>query len=158
VSAADAYLRAAAYYATALSSVDGVDDPDVARQHVFARHRRCFDACAARLEPAAAKVEIPYENSTMPGYLFTPATGDSPRGTVVLNNASDDAVTSMLGMVKAALDRGYNALTLDGPGQQSVLLDQGIPFRPDWEHVTTPIIDFRGDAPPRGDGHRAADG
>ena len=44
VSARDASLRAAAYYATALTSVDGVDDPDPALQRAFAGHRRCFDA------------------------------------------------------------------------------------------------------------------
>ena len=47
-------------------------------------------------------------------------------------------MTSLLGMAKAACERGYNALTFDGPGQQSMLFDQGIPFRPDWEHVITP--------------------
>jgi dienelactone hydrolase len=59
-----------------------------------------------------------------------------------LNNGSDGAVTSMHGMIRAALARGYSALTFDGPGQQSMLFDQGIPFRPDWEHVITPIVDF----------------
>ena len=142
VSAAAAYLRAAAYFAAALSSVDGVADPDSARKRLFAQHRRCFDAYADRLTPSVTPVRIPYEHSTMPGYLFAPAGGDTPRGTVVLNNGSDGAVTAMLGMVKAAVDRGYHALTFDGPGQQSMLFDQDIPFRPDWEHVITPVVDF----------------
>jgi pimeloyl-ACP methyl ester carboxylesterase len=42
----------------------------------------------------------------------------------------------------AALQRGYNVLTFDGPGQGAVILDQGIPFRPDWENVIRPVIDF----------------
>lgn len=142
VSARQAYLRAATYYAAALTSVDGVDDPDDALQRAFSRHRRCFDAYAGRLEPPAARVDIPYDQSTMPGYLFVPETGDTPRGTVILNNGSDGAVTSMLGMVDAACDRGYNTLTFDGPGQQSMLFEQDIPFRADWEHVITPIVDF----------------
>ena len=40
-----------------------------------------------------------------------------------------------------ALRRGYHALVFDGPGQQSVLLEQGVPFRPDWEKVLTPVLD-----------------
>ena len=60
----------------------------------------------------------------------------------MLNNGSDGGVTSLLGMVKAASLRGYNALIFDGPGQQSMLFDRSIPFRPDWEHVITPIVDF----------------
>ena len=147
VSVRDAYLRAATYYAAALASVDGADDPDAVLKQVFAQHRRCFDAYADRLQPPAVKVDIPYERSTMPGYLFVPAADGSPRRTVVLNNGSDGAVTSVLGMAKAACDRGYNALIFDGPGQQSMLFDQGIPFRADWEHVITPIVDFLSQRP-----------
>jgi dienelactone hydrolase len=147
VSARDAYLRAATYYATALTSVDGVDDPDTALQQVFAQHRRCFDAYVERLEPPAFKVDIPYGHSAMPGYLFVPDTGGTPRRTLVLNNGSDGAVTSLLGMAKAACGRGYNALIFDGPGQQSMLFDRSIPFRADWEHVITPIVDFLSQRP-----------
>ena len=142
VSAGAAYLRAAAYYATALSSVDGVVNPEKVRLRVFTQHRRCFDASADRLTPPATRVQIPYEKSAMPGYLFTPAARDVPRGTIVLNNGSDGPVTALHGMVGAARRRGYNALTFDGPGQQSMLFDRGIPFRADWEHVITPVVDF----------------
>jgi dienelactone hydrolase len=33
-------------------------------------------------------------------------------------------------------------LVLDGPGQQSMLFERGVPFRHDWEHVITPVVDF----------------
>jgi alpha-beta hydrolase superfamily lysophospholipase len=42
----------------------------------------------------------------------------------------------------AALERGYNALTFDGPGQGAALHLQGLYFRPDWEKVITPVVDF----------------
>ena len=147
VSARDAYLRAATTYAAALASIDGVNDPDAALQRAFVQHRRCFDAYVDRLDPPAARVLIPYEKSTMPGYLFTPATGDAPRRTIVLDNGSDGAVTSMLGTVNAAVERVYNALLFDGPGQQSMLFDRTIPFRMDWEHVITPMVDFLSERP-----------
>ena len=41
----------------------------------------------------------------------------------------------------AALERGYHAMTFDGPGQQASLFLQGIPFRHDWEAVLTPVVD-----------------
>ncbi len=141
-SAKDAYLRAATYFAAVLGSVDGVDEPDAALQRAFAQLRRCFDAYVDRLDPPPMRVEIPYQPSNMPGYLFVAGNGGSPRRTIVLNNGSDGAVTSMLAMAKAACDRGYHALVFDGPGQQSMLFERGIPFRPDWEHVITPIVDF----------------
>jgi Prolyl oligopeptidase family len=40
----------------------------------------------------------------------------------------------------AALERGYHAMTFDGPGQQAALFLQGIPFRHDWEAVLTPVV------------------
>ena len=44
--------------------------------------------------------------------------------------------------VAAALERGYAALVFDGPGQNALLWLQHIPFRPDWEKVITPVVDF----------------
>lgn len=40
-----------------------------------------------------------------------------------------------------ALDRGWNAFVFDGPGQQAMLFERGIPFRHDWEAVLTRVVD-----------------
>jgi hypothetical protein len=42
----------------------------------------------------------------------------------------------------AALTRGYNVLTFYGPGQGLALLEQRLYFRPDWEKVITPVVDY----------------
>ena len=42
----------------------------------------------------------------------------------------------------AAVERGWHALIFDGPGQGAALFEQGLPFRPDWEAVITPVVDF----------------
>jgi hypothetical protein len=42
----------------------------------------------------------------------------------------------------AALARGYNVLTFDGPGQGAALLQQGLVLRPDWEAVITPVVEY----------------
>jgi hypothetical protein len=42
----------------------------------------------------------------------------------------------------AAIARGYHALTFDGPGQGQALFEQGLHFRPDWEAVVTPVVDY----------------
>jgi len=47
----------------------------------------------------------------------------------------------MLGAAGATA-RGYDCLTLDGPGQGYALWKQGLHFRPDWERVITPVVDF----------------
>jgi hypothetical protein len=40
----------------------------------------------------------------------------------------------------SAVERGWNALIFEGPGQGSNLFLDNIPFRPDWEKVITPIV------------------
>ena len=79
VSARAAYLRAATYFAVALSAVDGTKDPDALLGPTFAQHRRYFDAYVQLLDPPAERVQIPYEGQTMPGYLFRPSTSAVPR-------------------------------------------------------------------------------
>jgi hypothetical protein len=141
VSARDTYLRAAQYYATALTSIDGLPDADVALKRVFAAHRHCYAEYAARLDRPAEPVQIPYEGTTMPGYFFS--AGDGRRPTLILNNGSDGPITWVFpGVGAAAVARGYNVLVFDGPGQQSMLFERGIPFRYDWEKVITPVVDF----------------
>jgi hypothetical protein len=143
VSARAASLRAATYYAVALSSVDGTTDPAALLRPTFAEHRRCFDAYAELLDPPAERLEIPYEVGTMPGYLFRPSTSDMPRRTLIMNNGSDGPVTSIWPPVSAGgVARGYNVLIFDGPGQQSMLFERDVPFRHDWEHVITPVANF----------------
>jgi hypothetical protein len=143
VSARAAYLRAATYYAMALSSVDGTKDPAALLKSTFAERRRCFDAYIDLLDPPAERVDIPYEGTTMPGYLFRPASSDSPRRTLIMNNGSDGPVTSIWPPLSSGgVARGYNVLIFDGPGQQSMLFERGVPFRHDWEHVITPVVDF----------------
>jgi dienelactone hydrolase len=70
------------------------------------------------------------------------------RPTVILNNGSDAAMTFLWpGLGQPGLDRGYNAVIFDGPGQQSMLFQRGVPFRPDWEHVITPLVDLLSERP-----------
>lgn len=42
----------------------------------------------------------------------------------------------------AAVERGYTVLTFDGPGQPGPRHREGLVFRPDWENVITPVVDF----------------
>ena len=43
---------------------------------------------------------------------------------------------------RAAVERGLNAFVFDGPGQFGPLHREGLTFRPDWEKVVTPVVDF----------------
>ncbi len=148
ISARSAYLRAASYLATASAAAPGTDQPE--RYHtLWEQHRRVWDAAAALFDPPIEPIRIPYGDTTLEGYFFKArsphgrvADGE-PRPTVILNNGSDGAVTDMwLGGGAAAVERGWNAITFDGPGQGAALHRGGLFFRADWEAVITPVVDW----------------
>jgi hypothetical protein len=90
------------------------------------------------------RVWIAYENTALPAYFFAApdAAPGEPRPLVIVNNGSDGATSQMwVHGGAAASERGYHWMTFDGPGQQATLVEQGIPFRHDWEAVLTPVLD-----------------
>ena len=91
----------------------------------------------------AERIEILYEGTTLPGYFSRSGAAGEPRRTLIFNNGSDGSVVgAWTDGIACALARGWNAMTFDGPGQNAALVRQGLPFRPDWETVITPVVDF----------------
>jgi alpha-beta hydrolase superfamily lysophospholipase len=65
------------------------------------------------------------------------------RPLVILTNGYDATVTEMyFAAAVAVAARGYHCFFFDGPGQGELLIEQGIPMRPDWESVIRPVVDF----------------
>jgi hypothetical protein len=136
-----AYLAAAEYYGKALVFVDGLADPSVLLP-TFRQGRRCWEQVIDASQGRFVRVQVPYEDTTMPGYLLRPDASGAARPTLVVTNGSDGTLPGLLGYGGAeALERGWNVFLFDGPGQQSMLFERGIPFRYDWEAVLTPVID-----------------
>ncbi len=58
-------------------------------------------------------------------------------------NGSDGSLLDMWTWGGAGtVARGYNFLTFDGPGQGYALWKQQLHFRPDWEKVISPVVDY----------------
>ena len=143
VSAARAYLRAANYFAVAVNSIDGLDGDTVKLLPAFRAHRAAWEGFAANTSWPVERVDIPYEGSSMPGWLFRPGQSLARRPVLVMNNGSDGSLSgNWCEGAEGALERGYHVLLFDGPGQQSMLFERDIPFRSDWERVLTPVVDF----------------
>jgi pimeloyl-ACP methyl ester carboxylesterase len=88
-------------------------------------------------------VEVPYEGTTLPGYFFRVDDSDERRPTVITMSGMDGYLEECYWSTAAAgLERGYNCLAFDGPGQGGVLRQREVPFRPDWEAVVTPVLEF----------------
>ncbi len=143
VSAHTAAVRASLYFDIASSMAPGTTDPD-RFSALWERSRALWDRAVGTWSTPVERVRIPYEDDALDGYLFHPADADSQqRPTVILNNGSDGPVNAMWTQGgAAAVERGWRAITFDGPGQGAALHRDGIPFRHDWEAVITPVVDF----------------
>ena len=142
VSGRRTYLRAATYFAASSTFIDGTNDPSRGID-AWKCHLECWDKFCFYMYPLVEKVTIPYENSSMPAYLFHPYKESDLKPVIIFNNGSDGATCGMWSSgVAAALERGYAALVFDGPGQNAMLWLQEIPFRFDWEKVITPVVDY----------------
>ena len=145
-------LRAANYLAAATTAADRTGEEGLFAA-VWERHRQAWDAFVDATDLTVERLQISYEGTTLPGYLFRSGAADEPRRTLVYNNGSDGSVVgAWVRGIADALARGWNAMTFDGPGQNAALIRQGLHFRPDWEHVVTPVVDAlsaRPDVDPR---------
>jgi Esterase FrsA-like len=148
VSAREAFFRASNYYRTAefFRRRDPANDPEAIR--LSDRSRETFVAAAKLLGTPFEIITITYENTTLPGYLFMVDDSGKPRPTVIYNNGFDSTQEeSYVAIGAAALRRGYNVLTFDGPGQGAAIRRQKLVFRPDWEAVLSPVIDYANTRP-----------
>jgi hypothetical protein len=141
-SASQCYLRASEYYRQAFCFArDDLDSPVLL--DTWAAHRASFLAALPALPYPAEPAEIPYQDTTLSGYLFRAGDGDQPRPTVIAPAGYDSTAEAGYSFTAVdALRRGLNCLVFEGPGQGGVLYEQRLHFRPDFEAVLTPVVDW----------------
>src|SRR5262245_4785326 len=141
-SARQAYLWAQNFYDSAIYFADGTGD-STRITTAWQMMDDCWLKSMALFDPPIEQVSIPYEGIALRGFYFRGKSSKERRPLLILVNGSDGSALDMwmLGAAGAAA-RGYDCLTFDGPGQGYALWNQGLRFRPDWEHVVTPVVDF----------------
>jgi hypothetical protein len=144
ISARDAYLRACNYYR--VSEFLLVDPTDQRVQTTWEKSKECFSKAATLFSPPFEPIEIPYEGTTLPGYFYRVDNdnhGNRPRPTLIAHGGFDSTLEELYTAAAApALERGYNCLTFEGPGQGGLIRKQKIPFRHDWEKVVSPVVNY----------------
>jgi alpha-beta hydrolase superfamily lysophospholipase len=95
------------------------------------------------MDTPVEQVLIPYEGTFLPGYYYRPEDSLQPHPTLIVHGGYDSTGEELYFLIAAAaIQRGYSCLTFEGPGQGALLREQHLPFRPDWEQVVTPVVDF----------------
>jgi dienelactone hydrolase len=141
-SARQAYLWAQNFYDSASYFIDGSKDP-TRFLPTWELLYDCWLKAAPLFEPVIEPVRIPYENTELHGFFLRGSGTSKKRPLLILCNGSDGSLLDMwLWGGAGALARGYDCLTFDGPGQGHALWKQKLYFRPDWEKVISPVIDY----------------
>lgn len=142
VSARSAFFAAATYFRAADFYLhENPADPRILEY--WGNQTAAFDAGLALLDTPNERVLVNAPHFDVPGIWFTPDEEVKQRPTIVMGNGYDGAQEEMYhAMGAAALERGYNVLTYEGPGQPSVRRYQELGFIHDWEKVVTPVVDW----------------
>lgn len=95
------------------------------------------------------KVEIPFEETTLPGYLYLNNSFSNHPKPILIDTGGGDSTKEELYFSSAAeaLKRGFHCLNFEGPGQGSMLRLNKMPFIPDWERVIEKVVDFISNRP-----------
>jgi dienelactone hydrolase len=143
ISARNAYFRAAGYFRAADFFLHGNPrDPRIVS--LWNTATSCFDAALERLDISSRRILIKTDGFDIPA-IFYAAGGNTrvPRPTVLMCNGYDGSQEEMFHVSGlAACARGYNVVTFEGPGQPTVIRDQGLTFIDEWEKVLSPVIDW----------------
>ena len=141
-SARQAYLWAQNFYDSATYFVDGSNDPS----RFLPTWQLLYDCWLKSLplfDPPIEPVSIPYQDTHLHGFYIRCKSKERRRPLLILANGSDGSLLDMwLWGGAGGTARGYDCLTFDGPGQGYALWKQKLFFRPDWEKVITPVVDF----------------
>jgi 2,6-dihydroxypseudooxynicotine hydrolase len=100
-----------------------------------ALHRRA----APNLGPAAERVEVPFEDAPIPGYLRLPPNADRPPCVLLIGGLESTKEESRR-FEETCLARGMATFTFDGPGQGEYLERRHLV--PDFERYTSAILDY----------------
>ena len=121
------------------------DDPDkIANYHqaqeVFYDYYSEVFSPADGGAPIVERLSVPYEGGvTLPVFHATPE-GES-RGTILMHGGNDSYMEEFIKPLLYLREHGYEVYLYEGPGQGSVIRDQGCPFTWQWEKTSRAITE-----------------
>ena len=140
VTAASAYLRASTYWRCALLYFS--DFADTRMREYAVASADCYQRYINLSGYPGERIEIPYEGSFLPGYFYRSPHAKGKAPLLIVTPGRDTWAEDTRWVCEGALRRGIHCLTYDGPGQGLALRLNHLTFRPDWEKVVSPLVDF----------------
>lgn len=135
------YTRASGYMFTG----DGALSPDPRTLSISEDAANLFRRATHLSENPVHELQIPFEKTTLRGYLFLPNPSQRVPGKIpiLISNNGADSIQEEIYFIQAAAgpELGYGVVTFDGPGQGLSLHRDGLRMRPDWETVNSALLD-----------------
>lgn len=135
LTAGEAYVRAGLFYHWA--TFVAVADEDAFRAALEAGER-AFARAAPLVEPPMELLDVPFEGTTLPGYLRRPRGVDRPPLAVLVPGA-DSTKEELYDLSEHLVRRGVAAVAFDGPGHG--LVSFRVKLRPDEEVAVAAVLD-----------------
>ncbi|HZG84046.1 alpha/beta hydrolase family protein [Paenibacillus sp.] len=139
ITARAAFLRAANYFRSAEFFLTP-DDPRKLPTYKAGIH--AFRMGAAMLDNPPKQVEIPYEDSFLPGYFFQAPNQENGPLVIMFGGLDSTAEELYFGPAQLLNERGISLLAVDGPGQGGALRLNHIHTRYDYNVAGTAALDF----------------
>ena len=139
-SAATAYLRASTYWRVMLMNYTDIHSSKV--QEYAQIYMDCYKRYLSLSSYPGEYIEIPYEGTFLPGHIYRSPCAEGKAPLLIITPGRDTWAEDTRWVYDEALRRGIHCVIYDGPGQGLALRMQGLTFRPDWEHVVTPVLDY----------------
>lgn len=139
LTAGNYYIRAGNYYFTA----DRPVPPSERKLGLYRKALRCFHAGFERRYPQLERIDVPFGDKALPAYFLPAQNTSGPAPTVVVFDGLDNC--KEMSVLFAGLEfsrRGFNTLSIDGPGQGEALRLRGIHSRHDYEVAGTAAYDY----------------
>lgn len=135
----NALLRAHTYYRAAEFFLSPQDPK---RPPVWKMNTDAFYQGLDVLGVAHERIAIPYGKYHLNAVYYPGPAGAATRPLLVVVGGYDSTLEELyLGVGVAAWRHGYSVLTYEGPGQGSVLREQGLIMSPDWEKPNGAVLD-----------------
>ncbi|MGA2781808.1 MAG: alpha/beta fold hydrolase [Smithella sp.] len=88
------------------------------------------------------RIRVPYGAHHLNALYFPGSESAKTKPLIVACGGFDSTMEELYFVIVAgALERGYSVLVYEGPGQGSVLREQGLTFTPEWERPTGALLD-----------------
>lgn len=131
---ASTYLRTAEFF---------LPVQDARKEQAYMAAMTAFQRALPLLDHPAWRVEVPYGEASLPGYLYLPVGTGSHQLPLVILMGGADATSEELYFftARAFVQRGYAVLSVDGPGQ-GLALRRGIYSRYDYEVPVSACVDY----------------